>query len=145
MNECLICNKEFRSLRGMRSHHKRMHGKSLLEISCQTCGKLFPNYEGDRKFCSLECAGKHFSVLYSQNKSAVCGKEFSLHPNKLKQAHNFCSRNCYLAWLRRRQYKISCAVRKLFVLLMIKENVSALRNVKQNGSLSRIRAEAKPS
>ena len=64
MNECPVCHKQLRSLRGMRSHHKYVHGTSLLEISCQTCAKTFLNYGGNRKFCSRECAGKHFSVIY---------------------------------------------------------------------------------
>ena len=96
MHKCPTCLKEFETQRGMRVHHAQAHGESLVEQkSCETCGKVFKNYEGNRRFCSKKCAGVYFSKQYDQGKTAVCktcGKEFHI---SLSHPRRFCSRECY--------------------------------------------------
>lgn len=94
--KCPACGKEFETRLGMRIHHAKAHGESLVQVNCEICGKTFPNYKGDRRFCSKECAGVYFSELYSSGKTAdceVCGKEFHISPSHPRR---FCSRECYL-------------------------------------------------
>ena len=110
---CPSCSKEFKSEHGVRIHHVQIHGKSLLESNCQICGKPMRKYREDHNFCSRECAGQHFSVLYNQNATAVCticSKKFSIRPSRLKQHHNFCSRSCMSQWLRRNQRLLNCEI-----------------------------------
>ena len=101
MQKCPTCLKEFETSQGMSSHHKQAHGESLVpEKKCETCGKIFKNYEGDRKFCSRGCAGLHFSKKHGGRKTAVCetcGEEFHVSPSHPRR---FCSRECYRMWLK---------------------------------------------
>ena len=97
---CPTCKKEFASRRGMRSHHSQVHGQSLREAKCETCGKIFKRWKDNDRFCSHACAGKHFSKLYDKGETAICstcGAEFHIshsHPRR------FCSRECYRLWVK---------------------------------------------
>ena len=99
--KCSNCGKEFETQRGMRAHYAQAHGESLVEQkSCETCGKVFRDYKGNRRFCSKKCAGVYFSKQYNQGKTAICEtclKEFHISPSHPRR---FCSRECYRTWLK---------------------------------------------
>lgn len=96
MHKCPTCLKEFETQRGMRAHYAQAHGESLVEQkSCETCGKVFRDYKGNRRFCSKKCAGVYFSKKYGGGKTSVCevcGKEFHISPSHPRR---FCCRECY--------------------------------------------------
>lgn len=114
MHKCPTCLKEFGKKQGMRSHHAQAHFKSLVERkSCETCGKVFPNYEGDRRFCSKKCAGVYFKKKYDKGAKATCetcGKKFHIAPSHPRR---FCSRDCYRKWVK----TIPVDIEKFFELL----------------------------
>jgi hypothetical protein len=78
---------------------------------CEECGKEFKKFpaiikSGGGKYCSRECKGKAASKKYVGEKSSYwkggkitrvceeCGKEFKIHPFRLKHDVKYCSKAC---------------------------------------------------
>lgn len=117
--KCSYCGKEFEKIQSeyatIRNEYfcsKECYNNKNLAITkskeekdttykCEYCGKEMPvNYRNRKaKFCSEECYGKS-----KQKRNTFicehCGKEFSKPPSQTSE-HNFCSQECYLAYIKR--------------------------------------------
>lgn len=68
MCECPTCGNLFKNQRGMRHHHGRTHGESLVEFEteCDNCGEK-TTYDihntGEHKFCDEECKNEWQKTL----------------------------------------------------------------------------------
>lgn len=117
--ECPTCGRtDFKSVRGMRLHHKRSHGKSLkwVTVSCTWCDddveKQRQNVEKNAKhFCDTECKGKwqsenvcgenhhQFSKITVQ--CATCSSDVKIKPaRKRYYKRHFCDPECFGEWQR---------------------------------------------
>jgi len=109
MVECPTCEKELPTLSGMRQHHAKSHGESLMWENCDACGDEFkPSVEG-RRFCSQSCYGEWLSKNRSgkenpnwkpsvKSECKQCGEEFD-HIPALKDVKKFCEQACYSEWI----------------------------------------------
>lgn len=108
--ECPTCGRDhFKSNRGMRMHHARVHDESLSkqECSCENCGQTFNDYKtNDRKYCSQECqieadltfSGEEHPQWTGGLVEAVCaecGGVVERHQSKVERYENvYCSKDC---------------------------------------------------
>jgi endogenous inhibitor of DNA gyrase (YacG/DUF329 family) len=108
--ECPTCGRtDFKSERGVKLHHKRTHGDSILgvELECEYCGDSYREKECrvDRSnYCSRGCKDNHQSTkLLSESnpnyKGRVsvqceeCGKVEEVRPSRVER-YRFCSKEC---------------------------------------------------
>jgi len=122
--ECPTCEKEenahgeaFETETAVRRHHKAAHGESLSveEAECLNCSETFeynPNWEGEVKFCSMDCQNEaRRSGVWNPNSGLTtekstcrwCGEGF-----EFESRHNrsLCSEKCrreWLSWYRSKQ------------------------------------------
>jgi len=96
---------------GVKLHHKRSHGESLVksDFVCDFCETEFKEYDCNREgheniFCSPECREN-----FRREKSDVdwwhtcdfCDGEFRRHPHNIeKHNNNFCSEECFHEFIR---------------------------------------------
>jgi len=102
--ECPSCDETFRTNRGVKLHHTRTHGESLVfeVVECDECGLEFERKSADlsgyeQTFCSPECQYKS----YSQKRVAGCdncGKTVQRAPSHINEK-NFCSLGCRGEWM----------------------------------------------
>lgn len=101
--ECPTCEKVLNTSLGLKQHHTKVHGQSLVETAvCVWCGDEFhkkPTQEG--RFCSRECFGKHRTENgVPARKRQVeltcdhCGDVFSINQSKAEE-RRYCSKECY--------------------------------------------------
>jgi hypothetical protein len=112
------CNDTFGTVRGMKNHHKRVHGVSIAgaKTSCEECGDTFRRKEShleyhERNFCSVECRNKndgYRDVVYAtgaenhnwkpkiEKVCEWCDGEFEVIPGRSEQ--RFCSYGCKNEW-----------------------------------------------
>jgi len=111
-NLCPTCGGEYKSVKGMKQHHKRTHGNSLniISISCDYCNSSVEKDRADikdskRVFCSDECNSNWRSENltgkshhnYKQKvilSCEYCGGRFGVHEYRSKDAR-FCSEECF--------------------------------------------------
>lgn len=112
--ECPTCGRtDFKSDRGMKSHHAKIHGESIAGFTypCEECGsdvKYKQRREGCEHFCSKECEsdyreknGRLIGVDGEDHPSAkgeviecdICGVEFYCKASQLER-RRFCSQSC---------------------------------------------------
>jgi hypothetical protein len=87
--KCPTCGDEFASEQGMKVHHKRVHGESLVpSTECEQCGGEFPivDYSKPNRFCSAECLQEHNRP---DNECAACGRRIS-------GGKKYCHQSCHL-------------------------------------------------
>lgn len=100
--ECPTCNKVLNTSLGLKQHHTKVHGESLVETSeCNWCGERFkvrPSQPGN--FCSRECHGKHRSEngLPARKRRVEvdcegCGESMELQKSEVGHK-KYCSLNC---------------------------------------------------
>lgn len=77
--DCPTCGKECETENGMKNHHAKIHGESLVleEYECEWCGEIFENYPSQQKlsnksFCSNDCRGKWQSEQYELEGNPGC-------------------------------------------------------------------------
>lgn len=75
---CPTCDRtDFASEQGMKVHHKREHGYSIVErTECEHCGVSFKitDYSKPNRFCSIGCLSEHNTEYRDCEK---CGREIS--------------------------------------------------------------------
>lgn len=112
---CPTCGDSFSSERGMKVHHKRIHGESIAgrTVECSNCGKMHhkDTHEAksyDEHYCSDECHKERFSERYSGENNpfwsggkvtvecAWCGAEVERIPAEVEPGKEyFCDlQNC---------------------------------------------------
>lgn len=117
--ECPTCGRDdFKTVAGMKGHHKRIHGESIagIEIQCVWCGETKRRRPNEVKrsgklFCSTECRGNWDSEHYHGENHPNweggdvevscdwCGQTTEVRPVVAnRKGHNFCSRQCTGAW-----------------------------------------------
>lgn len=108
MKECPSCNDTFDTEHGLKSHHARVHGESLVDPDiheCDNCGENFEGHPGNtNNYCSRECADVHRTlsgvnhhnyVEYTKYECEWCGESFRGKPSN---KNRFCSRECNSEW-----------------------------------------------
>ncbi len=104
-NECPTCGKVLPTEVGLKQHHTKVHGESLVHTQeCVVCGDEFqvrPSGEGKRYTCSYECKGKRRSENGLPAKKrrvtkecANCGEVMSVRRSKA-DTKRYCSNECY--------------------------------------------------
>jgi len=99
--ECPTCGDDFKSERGMKSHHARVHGESIagVEVMCSVCGDEFRKQRthaeaADRHFCSEACKSEGYKNRVSLT-CDCCGDEYERAASKVTDSENtFCSNEC---------------------------------------------------
>jgi len=104
--ECPACGDEFRTKRGMKSHHAQIHGESIagVERECQICGETFKEPPSDNsKFCGRDCYAEyrrgnftgtdHWQSNGGYVECENCGDEYYVPKSKLDTTR-FCSGEC---------------------------------------------------
>ena len=107
--ECPTCGRsDFANRQGMKTHHKKIHGKSLANtIDCDWCGTTFERRpavvkENDHNFCGDDCRGEwlsktnsgadnHSWVGYETTTCKNCGDTFEHKPHMHPV---FCDMGC---------------------------------------------------
>ena len=102
--ECPSCDETFDTKRGVKIHHARTHGESLVfeVVKCDECGSEFEKRSAkmsgyEQTFCSAECQHKS----YNQKEPVSCdncGKTLRRSPSKINE-NNFCSVGCRGEWM----------------------------------------------
>lgn len=114
MAECPTCGRtDFKSDRGMRMHHAKVHDESLSKVnkSCEYCGDdvvVWRKYaeKHDHHFCSDECQSRWRSEkIRGENhpnhtgkievKCEWCGDKVKIYPYR-KDSFRFCSQECMM-------------------------------------------------
>ena len=101
---CPTCERVFDSNRGVKVHHKRMHGSSIagVETTCEWCNTTFrkPPSEAGRSendFCSYEC-NHNWQSKHRDTKVTIecewCGGSFREKPGRAED-RRFCSNECF--------------------------------------------------
>jgi hypothetical protein len=114
MKECVICNTEFESYKGIakvcgetsRKIKKKNYDKSLgsryksrkrvVEKTCVCCGEVFNAYPNKLKYCSIECNRKQRRLNWEKENPLLarpceyCKKDFT----PKQRDGRFCSRTC---------------------------------------------------
>lgn len=73
--------------------------KTLVEIPCATCGKLFMPEVSRQRFCSQPCAAVYRASIFRNRvilTCEFCGKDYEQKPSLAETSH-FCGRPCYHA------------------------------------------------
>lgn len=99
--KCPTCGDDFKSERGMKSHHASVHGESIagVEVTCSVCGDTFRKQRthaeaADRHFCSDECKSEGYKNRVSLT-CDYCGDEYERAASKITDSENtFCSNEC---------------------------------------------------
>jgi len=103
--ECPTCSKVLNTSVGLKQHHTKVHGESLVETSeCNWCGETFkvrPSQVGN--YCSRECHGKWRTEngLPAKRRQipiqcAQCGEGFTTAQSNVKYGKRFCSKECHI-------------------------------------------------
>lgn len=111
-DECPVCEREFKSRKGMLYHHGRKHdGNVRIEVACANCGdtlhKAIHEVEGrENLFCGRECSaewknGREAPPDHNFRKQGKaeyecdeCGRFFHRYPSKVAGENTFCGREC---------------------------------------------------
>lgn len=112
---CPSCDEMFDSERGMKIHHKRIHGESIagVEFDCDWCGETQRRcgshvHEDMNNFCSPECRGAYRSEHYTGEDAPIwngglvelecewCGGQYEINPAAAENSR-FCSEECRCA------------------------------------------------
>lgn len=111
--ECPTCGRDdFKSRRGMRSHHTSRHGESLrlIEFECTVCGETDekePHHynEDGPNYCSHACQGKDLDRK-QEVKCAWCGGDLVRERSEYEKSENFfCGdKDCRSHWQRENVY-----------------------------------------
>lgn len=119
-NVCPTCRETFASERGVKVHHKRIHGTSIagVEVTCENCGDTYRvrrSRESWTRFCSDWCHKEHQSEVYDGDgnpnwrggphvvQCRVCGEESERLPYRWEETRRpFCSPECYEEYRRGR-------------------------------------------
>lgn len=105
---CPTCGKECASHKGMKIHHKQMHGESLagFQRECKRCGDEFEAAQRSTVYCSISCSRTgRFSgennPAYDGGKVELscenCGDSYKVTPAK-EDSSRFCSEPCLWEW-----------------------------------------------
>lgn len=105
-HQCPTCDRaDFKSMQGVRLHHKKTHGESIagVEVTCEHCNEPFrvkPVREDEAKYCSRGCTSASWegedSPLWVARRSKACGAcggSFTPKPSRFEEA-TYCSRAC---------------------------------------------------
>jgi hypothetical protein len=103
--ECPTCSKELNTSLGLKQHHTKVHGESLVDTDeCNWCGETFhvkPSQVGN--YCSRECHGKWRTEngLPAKRRQVPlqcpeCGEGFTTAQSNIEDGRRFCSRECYI-------------------------------------------------
>lgn len=132
---CPECGRDdFKSNRGMRSHHARAHGESLSKktVECDFCGESFKcKHTEDRRFCSQDCVHSwqsenwkndalcnvgHKPKVIKRDSSSVtyecinCGDESNVSKYQFEeQGSKYCSTECRWEFQRTEKIKVECS------------------------------------
>lgn len=113
---------------GIKLHHKRTHGTSLVksEFTCDCCEEVFKEYDCNREghqnvFCSPECREefkRENSDVDWWHTCDLCDDEFRRHPSVIGDTQ-FCSQECHhnyirenpdwLTWYKGGQKEVECS------------------------------------
>ncbi len=115
--ECPTCGDSFESERGVKSHHKQVHGESIagVTVQCSNCGSeksVFPKIaeDHDRHFCSTACKAEWQSENVSGENHPSwegglqtvtcdnCGDEKDVKPHVADRERQFCDQGCWGEW-----------------------------------------------
>lgn len=83
--ECPTCGRSVRTRSGVRQHHTKVHGESLPNRTCSSCGTEFYDPKSQRKYCD-DCnpnAGENngnWKGGTETTKCKICGKGFEYYP-----------------------------------------------------------------
>lgn len=111
MPKCPTCGNDFSNEAGVKSHHKQVHGESLVSKSvsiCEVCGEEFEHYDSEvGKFCSIGCKNGSYSEQMSGSNNPSwsdakqlcicdnCGEQFERYQSKIDRSeNNYCSYQC---------------------------------------------------
>lgn len=104
--KCPTCGQDdFSSKKGMRTHHKISHGKSIkVSVECGFCGEVFEvlpyRVENEnKKFCSTECQHE-VQKNRVESQCDYCGKLFESAESNKQQ---YCSWDCRNGGLKNRE------------------------------------------
>lgn len=109
--DCPSCHRAFETEGGLRCHHTKVHGESLItnETSCEWCDDSF-SYHVERdegRFCSQDCyqAWLHQEHLAGDDSPLAnkvtrtcdeCGEQFKRQESRAKlNERDYCSHECY--------------------------------------------------
>lgn len=102
--ECPTCGKVLNTSLGLKQHHTKVHGESLVETTeCRRCGNKFKERPSSaRKFCSRECQmerrqeeGLPARARQVELTCKGCGKSFSTARSNAEAGKKYCSKKCY--------------------------------------------------
>lgn len=113
--ECPTCGKEFNTERGMKVHHTKSHGESLIatQETCHWCEAEFTdtrnrNRESERRFCGQDCrrewlktrtGEKHPRYNSSEVTCAHCGNALTRPEYRLREGKkHYCNQGCLAQW-----------------------------------------------
>lgn len=113
--ECPTCGKEFNTERGMKVHHTKSHGESLIatQETCHWCEAEFTdtrnrNRESERRFCGQDCrrewlktrtGKKHPRYNSSEVTCAHCGNALTRPEYRLREGKkHYCNYTCLGQW-----------------------------------------------
>ena len=83
---CPTCNKRLNTTQGMRQHHAKVHGESLLNRTCRDCGSDFYDPKAQRTFCD-DCnpnGGRNNGNWRGATETTTCrrcGDQFEYYPS----------------------------------------------------------------
>lgn len=103
--ECPTCGKELPTEHGLKQHHAKVHGESIVQTKeCEVCGdeyKPHPSQYDERHTCSMECKSKRRSELGLEARKrrgtfvcANCGDEITAAKSDAERK-KYCSNECY--------------------------------------------------
>lgn len=106
VHECPSCDRSFDTEYGLKQHHARGHGESLMEtFVCEVCGsteEILPCHAENKRFCSDKCMAESFSEERSEKVELpcrVCGDLVERCEAHMPDGGDpFCSRECYHDW-----------------------------------------------
>lgn len=113
MPECPTCEKNLETEHGLKQHHAKVHGESIVYKECEVCGNEFkPSHSTEQRFCSTDCSSEHQSRVRSEEwqgkdhplaksenfrECEWCGSDFRTDGY---DAGRFCSQECHYKWRR---------------------------------------------
>jgi len=112
---CVVCGEEFHNTNVNQIYCSEKCKQKALTAICKNCGEEFllrkRGEHGKINFCSKSCAtswsNKHRKLkpkIKNLVTCEICGKEYQKKSTYSKQ-HNFCGKECYLKWARRKMPK----------------------------------------
>lgn len=119
-SECPTCGNTYASEKGVKIHHKQVHGESIagVEVECAWCGDTFRKKQSwaervDNHFCpGKDCEHKWRSERFTGEGGPAwnggdveldctwCGDDIERKSYRVERSdRHFCNRNCFDEWL----------------------------------------------